>query len=239
MALFVAEGPWNGDPGSYAVAGLRFEASENRRGEREFAMRLEYDGPMVLYPTHDAFLDLERGLAGADIQDASLRLAFTPQGGGFGRLTGSVSLGTSRLEVAATAVCNRGGRLDPATGSRLRVHITEGPRAPRVLADAGVERDPKLLLRDGRLVLPAASGEAGSDSQAGDSHDESGRGGIQATVRARVPVFRILPDGTAIRVTFGVAEFEAAGEDTEGGVGLFEEVSIIRPRGRQGSPGKG
>lgn len=244
MALFVAEGPWNGDPGSYAVAGLRFEASENRRGDREFAMRLEYDGPMVLYPTHDAFLDLERGLAGADIQDASLRLEFTPHSGGFGRLTGSVSFGPGQMEVAATAVCNRGGRLDPAADSRLRVHITEGPRAPEVLADAGVERDPKLLLRDGRLVLPAGSSEAGSDeagsdSQARDSPDKSGRGEIHATVRARVPVFRILPDGTAIRVTFGVAEFEGTSEDSAGGVGLFEEVSIIRPRGRQGSPGKG
>ncbi len=205
-------------------------------------MLLDYDGPMVLYPTHDAFLDLERGLAGADVQDASLRLAFTPQGGGFGRLTGSVSLGTSRVEVATTAVCNRGGRLDPATGSRLRVHITEGPRAPEVLADAGVERDPKLLLRDGRLVLPSGSGEHGGHDRienSGEGGAGGPRGAIHATVRARVPVFRILPDGTAIRVTFGVAEFEGTGEDSAGGVGLFEEVSIIRPRGRQGSPGKG
>jgi len=53
---------------------------------------------------------------------------------------------------------------------------------------------------------------------------------LRAVVATRVPVFRELPDGSFVRVVFGVAscEREGAGADPHSeGLALFEQVQLL------------
>lgn len=221
MSLFVAEGPWGGALGRYHVAGLRFDAAASAGADAgtAFDASMVYRGPVVRYATHDAFLDLERGLAAADIEEAVLDLRYVHHDTVFGTLHGRIRIGQERIEIAATAVSSRGSRLEPAAGSRLRVHITDRPHGPRALAASSADAEARSveLSQDGARIV--CSREAA---------DLDGR------VVARVPVYRTLPDGSALRVTFGVAEFETirSGGGARGmgpaSYGLFEEVVVLR-----------
>jgi hypothetical protein len=229
MLLFVAEGPWGGDAGQYEVAGLRFAATAGTTPSG-FDAGISYRGPLVHYATHEAFLDLERGLAGAGVQDAEVDLRYEHRGDGFGSLVGALHLGDERLEIDATAVCSRGSRTDPADGSRtdpaassrLRVYITEGPHGPAALVAPPVEAEPApiALWDDGRRI-----------AWNGITAGTSGEGAVlEGRVVARVPVYRTLPNGSAIRVTFGVAVFnvpEVSEGDGPVSRGLFEHVEIL------------
>ena len=41
-----------------------WEAEARAKGYRGRRVRISYEGPLVIYPSHDAFCDLELGLAG-------------------------------------------------------------------------------------------------------------------------------------------------------------------------------
>lgn len=223
MLLFVAEGPWAGDAGRYEVAGLRFAAAAAGAAPG-FDADISYRGPVVRYATHRAFLDLERGLAGAEVQDVEVDLRYEHRGEGFGSLAGALRLGGELLEIDSTAVCSRGSRLDPAPRSRLRVYITEEPHGPAAFVAAPVGAEPAAigLSDDGRRIAWNSAG----DGSSGECAVLDGR------VVARVPVYRTLPDGSAIRVTFGVAVFDVL-DVIDGNAspsrGLFEQVEILGP----------
>ena len=103
MLLFVAEGPWNGSLGEYAVAGFKLAASTPKVGART-TMSVSYEGPMVRYPTHDAFLDLEKGLAGS----------------------------AKHSDSSPSSASKRHGALSPESKNRrARERATEAPREPR------------------------------------------------------------------------------------------------------------
>jgi hypothetical protein len=202
MLLLVGEGSWNGEHGRYALETFRCAAGE--RG-----IELAIDGPMVRYPTHEAYLDLETGLAGSAIVEAGVRLVYeraaTGNGGAsYGRLRGRIEAGDLRLDVDAAAFEDRGGRRSDGPHERVRVLAASvHGGAPVVTGDLTIDGD--------RLV--AASG-AGNELR-------------EAQVLARVPVWRPVGDGVFARWTFGIVQCRFHG-DTAPRPGLFDRLEIFR-----------
>jgi len=208
MLLFVGEGTWNGDPGSYEIGGFRLQA-ETGDAPR---LVLDHDGPIVVYPTHDAFCDLELGLAGARVVDARAHLVLDVEGSTFGRLHGSVVTDEERLDVDATAVWERGGRRGGSGGVRSRIFVTTGPCAPAVddecrwrTDDSGEINEIDLRIEERALV---------------------------ARVLTRIPVYRVVAKDVVVKVTFGTAQLaDGAGSGTGAttALALFERVEIVAP----------
>jgi hypothetical protein len=185
-------------------------------------LEVRYDGPMVVYPSHDAFCDLELGLAGAVLTRARGLLRFDPAADhehGFGRLTGWIRTEDEALELDCTAVCERGSRRGGSGRAHERVFVTAGHWAPTA---AVVGTGAELQWRPGR------DGEIEEIGlRLGDGRQAVGR------VLTRVPVYRVLARDVVVKVTFGTARLDApgAGGDHDHGAGgslaLFERVELM------------
>ncbi len=104
MMLLVGEGPWDGEAGNYSLEGFCWKAGPAG------VIDIELDAPMIRYRRHDAYLDLEQGLADSDLVDGHVRLRVEPEGEGYGRLSGEINVGGFRIVVDTVAFLERGGR---------------------------------------------------------------------------------------------------------------------------------
>ncbi len=187
MNLFVAEDDWSGEPGVYESHGLSWRVRPH-----EMVLEAGFRGAMVSYPSHDAYEDLEAGLAGSHLVEAELNMRFEERSDGFGNLKYSISLDGVDSHGSCVAALDRGGRRNGGAGPRSRVFVTESGAGP-----FRVHGPEAVTFREGRDGCPEGieiSAEQGSFS---------------GHVTACVPVWRQLPGGGSARFTFGLAEFSA------------------------------
>jgi len=116
------------------VAGFRLCAGADGRLDARFG------GPMCAFPNTEPFLDLEDGLARADVVDVKVALTFEPDHAGdtpcpFGRLRGQVTIDGHAHVVDASA--SVGGETWARAGLRLRIdHETALLASPGSTSDA-------------------------------------------------------------------------------------------------------
>ncbi len=238
MMLLVGEGEWGGEPGRYELEGLRWSIDES--GTRvEVAVGAAAASPggaparagapgtqMLRYATHDAYLDLEEGLAASRLVDADIRLVFEALAPDHGRLRGRVRAGDLALDVDTVAFVDRGGRRNADPRERLRV---VGLRADRsIFVERSHTREGPTL----QLVEDAAG--LGTIRATGDRGEPGSI--VEATITARVPVWRPLGEGVLVRWTFGIVRCRHAGGGTPS-AGLFESLELFagEPSGDDGS----
>jgi hypothetical protein len=212
LVLFVGEGSWSGDAHRYAVGGLDLEgisSSDDRTVER---VRVRYAGPIVVYPTHDAFCDLELGLAGARLASAKCDVELEQSGESFATMQGYLSVGDEMLELRGSAVCERSSRRAAGVALRSRVFVTAGPLAPaRVVAYEGDDVERIGWSVDADAEVDAIRVGLGEGDRA------------HAHVVARVPVYRVIAGRYVVKVTFGTATIDGA-PGTPPSLVLFERV---------------
>ncbi|MFN2377353.1 MAG: hypothetical protein ABR538_12505 [Candidatus Binatia bacterium] len=213
MMLLVGEGEWKGEGGRYGLEGFTWQVEESNG-----RIVIELRAPMIRYPTHEAYLDLESGLASSRLVDAEVTLSLEATTATHGRLRGKVRAGTVELEVDTVAFLDRGGRgAGTAARSRLRLACTQ--EGGEVLVERSGEGSEATLTMDagaGRLgmirAVPGTPVGAVLES---------------AEVLARVPVWRLLGEGILARWTFGIVRCRFT-EGTRDGAGLFESVEVYR-----------
>lgn len=212
MMLLVGEGEWDGQPGRYGLEGFGWHASDGSA-----RVELNLRAPMIRYPTHDAYLDLETGLAGSLLVDAEVELAFEALSGEHGRLRGSVRAGGVSLQVDTVAFLDRGGRRSAEARQRLRVvcALDDGSVAMHRSAT-----DDAATLRMDRKAGPLGIIRAATAVPLQGALHE-------AEIVARVPVWRPVGDGVLVRWTFGIVRCRHAGS-TNVSMGLFESLEIFR-----------
>jgi hypothetical protein len=140
------------------------------------SLEAHFDGPMCVFPDTDPFLDLEAGLARAEIVAVRADLVFEPAHGGsppcpFGRTHGTVTVAGRpiRLDAAAYAAA------DAWTGAVLRLHLG---RYLALSASGGQPGD--FACRDGEHVpltscrIDPRPGGTGAGALAIDARTEDG-----------------------------------------------------------------
>jgi hypothetical protein len=211
MMLLVGEGEWNGERGHYQLEGFDWRATDD-------AARIEVRlrGPMIRYPTHDAYLDLEQGLAGSWLEHADVHLVAEALSPGHARLRGRVETLGRSWDVDTIAFLDRAGRRMTSAESRIRV------LAARSNDDVFVARhrtDAGLLLR-----MDDGAGRLGVIRRAEDIEDSSDL--LDAEILARVPVWRPLGQGAFVRWQFGIVRCRYTDGSPEN-IGLFECTDVF------------
>jgi hypothetical protein len=217
MFLLVGEGAWGGDPGRYDLEGFSWRSSADLA-----RIDLHLEAMVVRYRTHEAYLDLEEGLAGSELVKASVQLVYEAATPEYGRLQGHVRVGDLDLDVDTTAFVDRGARRRGQAEGRLRVlAVRGGPTGQEVVSilRSGLEGD-------AALTLDAGSGDFGVIRPVGDEADPTGL--QEARVVARVPVWRPVGDGAFARWTFGIVRCRFEGDEGEGIAGLFDSLEVFR-----------
>lgn len=210
MVLLVGEGEWDGDEGHYVVDGAEWTVTDNGR-----RIALSLRGPMIRYRTHEAYLDLEKGLSQADLVGGEAYLLFeADKDGEHGRLSGHLRCGDLALDVDATAFVDRGARRSHASKERLRVLAARpGHGAWIARSDAGAALE---LHRDGAgLGVIRSAGAAGNGLRG-------------AEILASVPVWRPLGDAVFSRWTFGIVRCRfGEGDESVDVPGLFDRLEVF------------
>jgi hypothetical protein len=210
MMLLVGEGEWNGEPGRYQLEGFEWHAAAD--GTRT---EIRLSAPMIRYTTHDAYLDLEHGLAGSELVDADVSLVAETTAAERAHLRGTVKTLGRTWEVDTVAFLDRAGRRMSAPEGRLRVLAARGDAGTVVAVSRKGAEDASLEWEDRGLglirSLPATSNEAVL---------------LEAEVLARVPVWRPAGQGTFVRWQFGIARcrYFDGGPDS---IGLFECTDVF------------
>jgi len=219
LVLFVGEGPWLGDSDCFETAGFSLVRRSPSSADDGPSITVRYRGPVVRYPTHDAFLDLEDGLANAEIAHAEVELALAGEQSRFGTLSGKIEAGELSFRGETTAVWERGGRRTQVR-PRTKLRLTQGALAPLEIDQTEETAGRVSFAEDatGRRWVRVTPGEPDSVELVGE-------------VAIRVPVYRPLPTGDVVRVTFGVATFMSEGGRTTRG--LFERVELLRAAERR------
>ncbi len=206
-----------------------------RRGDGG-EVRVEFEGPCLSFPRTDPFLDLERGLADADLADLAVDLRWTPSAHAgpdapaqAGRIEGRIRLGGFSTEVdAAAALRDRalGGSapwrersafhvpLGDDVCLSVRTRATEGERISGVVTTG--ERVEALL--SGTLSTRLAPDGLLPEAWRLEAVSRSTTWRVLGRVTHSIPVVRPGPDGRVLTV-FGLARF-SCGERV--GYGTFE-----------------
>jgi hypothetical protein len=120
LVLFTGERT-GGEPRG-VVGGLELLADGDDLGVR-------FAGPLLRFPDATPFLDLERGLAGAELVEAEVALTFSRDASGlgtpFGRVAGEVTLGATRWTIAGHGVAEDGGASGPWPRVRAALRVGE------------------------------------------------------------------------------------------------------------------
>lgn len=218
MLLFVGEGPWNGRRGRYAVAGFDWKAESAVSGLEPSTVSVKLHGPLVHYRSHKAFVDLEKGLLDSVVAEAEIELDYSAVAGSYGRLRGRVRVGdTVNRRIDVWAICRSGGRRAAFNGNKLDVYMTGRSAMPRHIVDSSAA--------DAAAVRVSFSGEGGVAASARLEVTRDCRTILDCATPVRVPVYRPLPDGRIVCVTFGTVR--AADPDDSLDVGVYERVEII------------
>ncbi len=115
-------------------------------------------------------------------------------------------------------MCERGSRRSPVAQARTRLSLLSGPFSPgRIEAHEGADEQPLIEFFEPSSRAPARV-------------DVAGKGWPRLTgqIDVRVPVYRELPDGAVVKVTFGVAGFgPAEAPSSSRTTAVFERVEIL------------
>ena len=240
LGLFTGE---DAAPGGAALECMDFQWRRGEAGEAG----LRYDGPCLTFPRTDPFLDLEAGLADADLSrlNAELRWVPTapPSGNGepyaaFGRIEGCVRLDDWSATISSPAALRDGPIADAEPWrERSRLHVPLGEDTVLSISSrlADEERVEGQIARDGRLE-PLLSGRVVAHESATGVVPEAWK--IEAVSRNAtlrvfghvthaIPVVRPAADGK-ILVVFGLARF-TAGDRV--GYGTFERARRLVQKG--------
>lgn len=227
IALFTGEGA-PAEDGALACAGMRW--TEAPRG-----IVLDYRGPALLFPRSDPFLDLEEGLAGAELAPLEAHLEWRPglraAGNGVGPLSGAVEVAGSRAPISTLAVLDRSsaaGSPPPRWRERRVLHVPLGADhflsvSSRIesseMAEGDITSDgvTQRLLAVKVEVLDAPDGLTPKGWRI-EVVTRSGPLRIFGQVISVVPVVRPSPEGRVL-FFFGLARFH---DRTRVGHGTFE-----------------
>ena len=202
LALFVCEAPRSGVSGAHVVAGgLGWKLG----GSVRFA------GPAVLYPTNDAFLDLEQGLRGAKLADVELEVGHEVREM-LGRSAGYIRINETMMEVSGQLVRRVGGRLGGGPPPLARLFLVAPElESPLIIEQRGSEGPARVSFEAAGRELIAA-------------HPTTGE--LHGVVTVRVPVFRPTGDGRYLKIVFGVVELDR-GARAGGRHALFESIEVL------------
>jgi len=123
-------------------------------------LHVRFAGPLLRFPDTRPFLDLEVGLAAADLVEAEVALDFTPAhaadgSGEFGRVTGTVTVDGSEDAIAGDAFAEDGPAAGPWPRFRAAVRVDETSLALTIPLDGGAATG--FVCRDGRHVAVASA----------------------------------------------------------------------------------
>jgi hypothetical protein len=203
-------------------------------------IHLAFDGPCLVFPRTDPFLDLENGLADAELSRLEVSLTWRPValGARLGRIGGSVRYDGASATVSAPAALGR-GRVAEAQPWRERrtLHVPLGGHTFLSIASR-VDRDERVEgeVVCGAAVEPLLSGRVSVRNCADgltpeawriEAVSRSGTRRVFGQVTHAIPVVRPTPSG-AVLTHFGLARF-ADGERV--GFGTFEQSQRLPQKG--------
>ncbi len=188
--------------------------------------RLRLRAPVVLYPSHLAYLDLERGMAESELSTLDLDLCWTAgsDGSDFGRLSGRVELGGEKAR-SWPATTGQAAAVDAfaVLQSRGRDAGLDGARA-RFFCDR--DGAPAMVLGDGQVLMPG-QGDAAVVPGTGEVQiSDPGSDLESADLLTRVPLWRPLGEGVYLRWSFGVARCRLQG-NTHDTPALFDSAELF------------
>ncbi|HYC55965.1 MAG TPA: hypothetical protein VEL28_13605 [Candidatus Binatia bacterium] len=211
MMLLVGEGSWSGERGRYDLEGFEWRSDDDGS-----LVRLRVRGGVIRYRSHDAYLDLEAGLADSELTDADVDLVYRATGPGHGQLVGTVRAGAVSVDVDTLAFLDRGGRRGGAQ-ARMRVMMRDrSGQAIRVEASGDQSSVVMLEQADARAPL-------------GRIRLENPGSVIEMAIAARVPVWRPAGNGVVARWTFGMARVQG-GDEREAAIFDSLEIFSLPPR---------
>jgi hypothetical protein len=160
------------------------------RRTHEGMRHLRYEGPLVRFPDTTPFVDLEAGLAGATLIDATVALDFQPAHPGcpFGSVEGTLVLAGRRRSIRASAAADHDDARAPTTqrvaldlgaGERLFLRSEGGPSLSGYLCRAGEHR-----------AVSATSGAAVGDTPIDLRFATGERRAVEVRPVHRLPVVR-------------------------------------------------
>ncbi|MBI2962566.1 MAG: hypothetical protein HYY35_02335 [Deltaproteobacteria bacterium] len=240
LGLFTGEDP--GRPsGELGCMGLEW----TRRGEHE--ARLAYQGPCLTFPRTDPFLDLEAGLAEAEIGDLDADLVWRPmtaRGGPaaslarLGRIEGRIRLDRWTASISAPAALQDGVVPPPASWHEhraLRIPLgsdtflsissrrTDGETIQGQIVHGG-RLEPLL---SGRVSLRNSANGLAPAAWRVEAVSRSGTLRVFGHVTHAIPVVRPSLEGKVLTV-FGLARF---GAERRVGYGTFEHSQRLDRKG--------
>ncbi|MET0153899.1 MAG: hypothetical protein ABW298_14990 [Candidatus Binatia bacterium] len=238
LGLFTGE---HSAPGEERGETLRCCGLEwTRAGSEE--LRLRFDGPCLTFPRTDPFLDLETGLAEAELSHLEATLVWRPRAAGarLGHVEGEILCDGPRVAISAPAALRLGAPSEPRPWrerAALNVPLGSETFLSVVSRRAGEDQVEGEIVHAGR-VDPLLSGLVSVRNRADGLLPEtwrievasrSGALRVLGQVTYAVPVVRPIPDGKLFTV-FGLARFTADGRV---GFGTFEQSRRIP--GRKGA----
>jgi hypothetical protein len=215
MLLFVGEGPWQGRAGDYGVAGFCWKARAEDLESNPSEATVELSGPLVHYRSHEAFVDLEKGLCDSTVVDADIHLEYAAVSANYGKLTGWVRAGEIERRIDVWAICRRGGRRPTGPAAGVDVYMNYGGDPPVRLSDSR---------SDQKQVEEVAFTEPVGNVMARIEVSRDGRSLVDGEMPVRVPVYRTLPEGRVVCVTFGTLRIPG-----ETAVGVYERIEVFDP----------
>jgi hypothetical protein len=232
LGLFTGEHSAPQDDSAEALRCCGLEWTRGLRGE----LRLRFDGPCLAFPRTDPFLDLETGLAEADLSHLEATLVWRPRTAGarLGHVEGEIRYGGSTSSISAPAAVRLGSRAEPRDWrerAALNVPIGSETFLSIVSRRTSEEQVEGEIVHDGR-VEPLLSGVVSVRQRADgllpeawriEAASRSGTLRVSGHVTYAVPVVRPTPEGKLFTV-FGLARFTADGRV---GFGTFEQSRDI------------
>jgi len=195
------------------------------------ATRFRLDAPVVVYPSHLAYLDLEQGMGEAELSNLKLDLRWTPGDDQreHGRLAGEVELighaglAGMALTVNAFAVVQGRGRDAGREGTRTRFFC---------------DRDgtPAVVLGDGQVLMPGQGDAAVVPGTGEVKIPDPGSDLESARLLTRVPLWRPLGEGVYLRWSFGVASCRLRGDDHDT-TAVYDSAELFSADEIDGAPG--
>lgn len=236
LALLVCEAPWSGRVDRFEAGALRWEPGR----------RVRYAGPAVVYASHEAFADLERGLRSAALTELEVDIEVADSGKSAEKLSGFVRIGKASVELCGPSQRRGGGRFVGGAGVRRRVVLREEDGRIVVIEERDGDREageggPAEDARAGRSAdseaarAEAAAGliDVADDIESLTVHSDALGTTWAGRAIVRVPVYRPAPGGGFVKVVFGVVEWESRrGGASHMARGLFEVVERFPPRPR-------
>jgi hypothetical protein len=244
LALFTGE-ETRGDP--LWCAGLVWELLDAG------SLRLSYEGPALVFPRTDSFLDLESGLAEARLTEMQVELRWQelPARRGAplrrtGRVTGRIAVDGMRVAIEAFAALDRGSARIPAEwlerrvfhaalGEDLRLSIVSHRGEAEVTTGELVRADRVEPVLSARIDVLQVPGDSRPSAWRVDLVSPSGPLRLFGHVTTAVPVVR--PHGASRHLTwFGLARVAAG---SRSGSATFELARMLDHHGLGETPSRG